>query len=69
MKRVAKPATKPVVKPKVVPKFITPMEASSYEADLKEIRRQINDLMTIEAFLQVRIDQIKQNQQWIKNLK
>ena len=41
-----------------------PVEMESYIDDLMEIRRQINDLHVIEAFLQVRVEQMKQNAQW-----
>ena len=41
-----------------------PAEMESYIDDLMEIRRQINDLHVIEAFLQVRVEQMKQNAQW-----
>ena len=41
-----------------------PVEMESYIDDLMEIRRQIDSLHTIEAFLQIRIDQMKQNAQW-----
>ena len=41
-----------------------PAEMEAYTDDLMEIRRQIDSLHTIEAFLQIRIDQMKQNAQW-----
>lgn len=41
-----------------------PLEYEAYMQDLLEIRRQIDNLHTIEAFLQIRVDQMRQNAQW-----
>lgn len=41
-----------------------PPEYEAYMEDLAEIRRQVNNLHTIEAFLQIRVDQMKQNAKW-----
>jgi uncharacterized protein YaiL (DUF2058 family) len=44
-----------------------PPEYEAYVDDLMEIRRQIDNLHTIEAFLQIRVDQMKQNAIWQTN--
>lgn len=53
-----------VVKKAEVPVVDYPVEMEAYIEDIMEIRRQINNLHVIEAFLQIRIDQMKQNAQW-----
>ena len=53
-----------VVKKAEAPVANYPIEMEAYIDDLMEIRRQIDSLHTIEAFLQIRIDQMKQNAQW-----
>lgn len=53
-----------VVKKAEAPVVDYPIEMGAYIDDLMEIRRQIDSLHTIEAFLQIRIDQMKQNAQW-----
>ncbi len=53
-----------VVKKAEVPAMDYPIEMEAYIKDIMEIRRQINNLHVIEAFLQIRIDQMKQNAQW-----
>ena len=40
------------------------LEQEIYIDDLMEIRKQINNLQVIEAFLQVRIQQMGQNTKW-----
>ena len=44
-----------------------PIEMEAYMEDLAEIRRQISNLHTIEAFLQIRVDQMRQNTKWQTN--
>ena len=44
-----------------------PIEMETYMDDLAEIRRQISNLHTIEAFLQIRVDQMRQNTKWQTN--
>lgn len=42
----------------------TSPELASYVHDLMEIRRQIENFQTIEAFLRIRIQQMEQNAKW-----
>ena len=60
----ALPVKRVVVKKEEAPVASYPVEMEAYAEDLAEIRRQIENLYVIEAFLQVRVDQMKQNTQW-----
>ena len=60
----ATPEKRVVVKKAEAPVVDYPIEMGAYIDDLMEVRRQIDNLNVIEAFLQVRIEQMKQNAQW-----
>lgn len=60
----ATPEKRVVVKKAEAPVVDYPIEMRTYIDDLMEVLRQIDNLNVIEAFLRVRIEQMKQNAQW-----